>query len=159
MNRDVFGYFILIWIWNKSLCLFYWIQEFTIISEQTSISTSPHPSWKGHSTIFVNREVVYYILSGTPRSTQKYFWSNLRVEFLGENHLLLICGNIPNQTFWITKKLDSWLNSDLFKKKVCPNRTCLDCFRYHFFVIFWKWEPLLDSYNFGISGQIWTIFF
>ena len=29
-------------------------------------------------------------LSGTPRSTQKCFWSNLRVEFSGENHLLLI---------------------------------------------------------------------
>ena len=39
----------------------------------------------GHSTIFVNQEVVYYILSGTPRSTQKYFWSDLRVEFSGEN--------------------------------------------------------------------------
>ena len=113
----------------------------------------------GHSTIFVNQEVVYYILSGTPRSAQKCFWTNLRVEFSRENHLLLICGNIPNQTFWITKKLVSWLNSDLFKKKVCPNWTYLDCFKYHFLVIFWKWEPLLDSYNFGISGQIRTNFF
>ena len=119
-------------------------------------SWSPHPSWIGHSIYFATREVVYYILLGTPRSPQKCFWSGLRVEFSGENHLLLICGKIPNQTFWITKYLDSGLNSDLFKKKICPNRTCLDCFRYQFFVIFWKWEPLLDSYNFEISGQILT---
>ena len=31
--------------------------------------------------------MVYYILSGTPRSPQKCFWSGLRVEFSGENHL------------------------------------------------------------------------
>ena len=49
----------------------------------------------GQSTILVNQEVVYYILSGTPRSPQKCFWSDLRVEFLGENHLLLICGKMP----------------------------------------------------------------
>ena len=95
-----------------------------------------HPSWMGHLTIFATREVVYYKLSRTPRSAQKCFWSNLRVEFLGENHLLLICGKIPNQTFWITKYLESGLNFDLFKKKVCPNRTCLDCFRYHFLLFF-----------------------
>ena len=71
----------------------------------------------GHLPKIMPREGVYYILSGTPRSTRKCFWSNLRVEFLGENHLLLICGKIPNQTFWITKYLDSGLNSDLFKKK------------------------------------------
>ena len=80
-----------------------------------------HPSWMGHSTIFATREVVYYILSGTPRSTQKYFWSNLRVEFSGENHLLLIWGKMPNQISWITKNLGSRFNSDLFKKKICPN--------------------------------------
>ena len=88
-----------------------------------------HPSWMCLPTIFVTREVVYYILSGTPRSAQKYFWSNLGVEFSGENHLLLIWGKIPNQIFWITKNLDSGFNSDLFKKKICPNWTCLDCFR------------------------------
>ena len=33
----------------------------------------------GHLPQIVPREVVYYILSGTPRSTQKCFWSNLRV--------------------------------------------------------------------------------
>ena len=77
----------------------------------------PHPSWMGQPTIFVNQEVVYYILSGTPRSTQKYFWSNLRVEFSGENHLLLIWGKMPNQISWITKNLGSRFNSDLFKKK------------------------------------------
>ena len=126
----------------------------TVKNCQKLSETVTHPSWMGQSTILVNQEVVYYILSGTPRSPQKCFRTDLRVEFLGENHVLLICGNIPNQTFWITKKMDSWLNSDLFKKKVCPNRTCLDCFRYHFFVIFWKWEPLLDSYNFAISGWI-----
>ena len=27
------------------------------------------------------------------------------------------------------------------------------------FYIFWKWEPLLDSPNFAISGRIWTSFF
>ena len=47
--------------------------------------------------------------------------SSMRVEFLGENHLLLICGKIPNQTFWITKYLDFGLNSDLFKKKIGQN--------------------------------------
>ena len=56
----------------------------------------------GQSTILVNQEVVYYILSGTPRSTQKCFWSDLRVEFSGENHLLLICGKVPNQTLQLT---------------------------------------------------------
>ena len=91
--------------------------------------SNTHPSWMGQPTILVNQEVVYYILSGTPRSTQKYFWSNLRVEFSGENHLLLIWGKMPNQISWITKNLGSGFNSDLFKKKICPNRTCLDCFR------------------------------
>ena len=28
---------------------------------------------------------------------------------------------MPNQTLWITKYLDSGLNSDLIKKKACPN--------------------------------------
>ena len=93
------------------------------------IAAITHPSWMGQSTILATWEVVYYILSGTPRSLQKCFWPHLRVEFSGENHLLLICGKIPNQTVWITKNLDSWLNSDLFKKKVGPNRTCLDSFR------------------------------
>ena len=65
----------------------------------------------------MTREVVYYILSGTHRATQKCFRSNLRVEFLGENHLFLICEKVPNQTLWISYYLDSGLNSDLFKKK------------------------------------------
>ena len=71
----------------------------------------------GHLPKIVTGEVVYYILSGTPRAPQKCFWPHLRVEFSGENHLLLICGKMPNQTWWITKYLDSGLNSDLFKKK------------------------------------------
>ena len=75
----------------------------------------------GHSTIFATQEMVYYILSGTPWSTQKYFWSDLRVESSGENHLLLIRGKMPNQISWITKNLGSRFNSDLFKKKKFPN--------------------------------------
>ena len=35
----------------------------------------------------MTRQVVYYILSGTPRASQKCFQSNLIVEFSGENHL------------------------------------------------------------------------
>ena len=56
----------------------------------------------GHSINFATQEVVYYILSGTPRSTQKCLWSDLRVEFLGENHFLLIFGKMPNQTIQLT---------------------------------------------------------
>ena len=61
-----------------------------------------HHSWKGQVTKIVTREVVYYILSGIPRAPQKCFWSNLRVEFLGENHLFLFCEKVPNQTLWIS---------------------------------------------------------
>ena len=71
----------------------------------------------GHLPKIMTGEVVYYILSGTPRAPQKCFWSDLRVEFSGENHLFLISGKMTNQTLWITKYLDSGLNSDLFKKK------------------------------------------
>ena len=78
-------------------------------------------SWMGHLPKIVNGEVVYYILSGTPRATQKCFWTGLRVEFSGENHLLLICDKMPNQTLQLTRYLDSGWNSDLFLKKVCPN--------------------------------------
>ena len=86
----------------------------------------PHPSWMGQSTKIVTREVVYYILSGTPRAPQKCFWSNLRVEFLGENHLFLICEKMPNQTLQLIKYLDSGWNSDLFEKKNCwnPSTNC-----------------------------------
>ena len=93
------------------------------------VTCNTHPSWMGHLPKIVTREVVYYILTRTPRAPQKCYWSGLRVEFSGENHLFLICGKMPNQTWWITKYLDLGLNSDLFKKKKIPNRTCLDCFR------------------------------
>ena len=85
-----------------------------------------HHSWMGQSTKIVTREVVYYILSGTPRAPQKCFWSNLRVEFLGENHLFLICEKMPNQTLQLIKYLDSGWNSDLFEKKNCwnPSTNC-----------------------------------
>ena len=56
-----------------------------------------------------------------PRAPQKCFWSDLRVEFSEENHLLLICVKMPNQTLQLIRYLDSGWNSDLFKKKVCPN--------------------------------------
>ena len=59
------------------------------------------PEWAIQQPV-ESREVVYYILSGTPRSPQKCFWSDLRVEFLGENHFLLICGKMPNQTMQLT---------------------------------------------------------
>ena len=95
----------------------------------SSVINTAHPSWMGHLPKIVTGEVVYYILSGTPRAPQKCFWSHLRVEFSGENHLFLICGKMPNQTLWITKYLDSGLNSDLFRKKKIPNRTFLDCYR------------------------------
>ena len=85
-----------------------------------------HHSWMGQSTKIVTREVVYYILSGTPRAPQKCFWSNLRVEFLRENHLFLICEKMPNQTLQLIKYLDSGWNSDLFEKKNCwnPSTNC-----------------------------------
>ena len=42
-------------------------------------------------------EVVYYILSGTPRTPQKCIWSHLRVEFSGENHFFYLWENAkPN---------------------------------------------------------------
>ena len=72
----------------------------------------------GHLPKIVTEEVVYYILSGTPEAPQKCFWPHLRVEFSEENHLLLICGKMPNQTLWITKYFNSGLNSDLLKKKI-----------------------------------------
>ena len=113
----------------KAISTTTWVTKYSQVLKINIIYDTRHPSWMGQSTILATWEVVYYILSGTPRSLQKCFWPHLRVEFSGENHLLLICGKIPNQTVWITKNLDSWLNSDLFKKKVCPNRTCLDSFR------------------------------
>ena len=76
----------------------------------------------GHLPKIVTGEVVYYILSGTPRAPQKCFWSDLRVEFSGENHLLLICVKMPNQTLQLTRYLDSGLNSDLFKKSTKGSR-------------------------------------
>ena len=68
----------------------------------------------GHLPKIVTGEVVYYILTGTPRAPQKCYWSGLRVEFSGENHLFLICGKMPNQTLWITKYLELGLNSLFF---------------------------------------------
>ena len=67
-----------------------------------------HHSWMGQSTKIATREVVYYILSGTPRASQKCFQSNLRVEFSGGNHLFF--------DMQLTKHLDSGWYSDLFKK-------------------------------------------
>ena len=46
-----------------------------------------HHSWMGQSIKIMSREVVYYILSGTPRAIQNCFRTNLRVEFFGEKHL------------------------------------------------------------------------
>ena len=46
----------------------------------------------------VSREVVYYILSGTPRSVQKYFCLNLTADFFGDDHSFLICDQITKQT-------------------------------------------------------------
>ena len=74
------------------------------------------PEWASREKI-MTRELVYYILSGTPKATQKCFWSNPRVKFLGENHLFLICEKMPNQTLQLIKYLDSGWNSDLFEKK------------------------------------------
>ena len=86
------------WIWDLDLnCLRY---------ARKHDSNLAHPSWMGHLPKILTGEVVYYILTGTPRAPQKYYWSGLRVEFSGENHLFLICGKMPNQTLWITKYLD-----------------------------------------------------
>ena len=61
---------------------------------------------------------------------------------------------MPNQTWWITKYLDSGLNSDLFQKKKSKS----DMFWLLQITLFWKWWPLLDSCNSAISGWILTIF-
>ena len=53
----------------------------------------------------VQRSGILHIV--TPRATQKCFQANLRVEFSGENHLLLICEKMPNQTVQLIKYLDS----------------------------------------------------
>ena len=79
---------------------FFPLQEYLRCEDREVIFT--HPSWMGQVPKIVTREVVYYILSGTPRAPQKCFWSNLRVEFLGENHFFLICEKVPNQTLWIS---------------------------------------------------------
>ena len=70
-----------------------------------------HPSWIGHLPKIVTGEVVYSILSGTHRAPQKCFWSGLRVQFSGENHLLLICEKMPNQTlkFFVLTSCFDWL--------------------------------------------------
>ena len=70
------------------------------------------PEWASREKI-MTRELVYYILSGTPKATQKYFWSNPRVKFSGENHLFFICGKMPNQTLWITKYW-TWNRSEFY---------------------------------------------
>ena len=71
----------------------------------TSIS---HPSLKGISRKIVTRELVYYILLGTPRSVQKCLWSNLTADFLGDNHLFLICDQMTHQILQLMGYLDSW---------------------------------------------------
>ena len=83
---------------------------------------------RGH-TKFLTRELVYYILFGTLRGSQKYHWPVLRVPLGVDNYLSLICEEIPDQILWLTKYLDSGLNSDLIKIFFCPNRMCLDCYR------------------------------
>ena len=67
-----------------------------------------HPSLKGISRKIVTRELVYYILLGTPRSVQKCLWSNLTADFLGDNHLFLICDQMTHQILQLMGYLDSW---------------------------------------------------
>ena len=114
-----------------------------------------HPSLAGKSTKILTRELVYYILLGTPRSVQKCLWSNLTADFLGDNHLFLFCDQMTHQTLQLIGYLDSWWNSDLFEKKISKS----DMFWLLQITKIWKWEPLLDSFNSANSGRIWTNFF
>ena len=71
-----------------------------------------------------SREVVYYILSGTPRATRKCLCPNLRVEFSRDIDLergRSSGGLYRPQTELGKVALDSWRNSNVFKKKKFQN--------------------------------------
>ena len=76
-----------------------------------------HPSWMGRMTKVVTREMVYYILSGTPRGTQKYLWPNLRASFLGDIHPWrghFSGGHYRPLIELQMVAMNSWRNSDVF---------------------------------------------
>ena len=76
------------------------------ISSYTAQRHTP-PEWAIQQPV-VSRELVYYILSGTPRSVQKYFCPNLTADFFGDNHFFLICDQNTNQTSQLIGSVDSW---------------------------------------------------
>ena len=88
--------------YNRSLS-----ESYKVGDERTVIKIT-HPSLKGISRKIVTRELVYYILLGTPRSVQKCLWSNLTADFLGDNHLFLICDQMTHQILQLMGYLDSW---------------------------------------------------
>ena len=140
---------------SKMILWFVLLWSYDCLLHAYLTTDSAHPSLNGRVAKILTRELVYYILLGTLRGSQKYHWPVLRVPFGGDIHLFLICEEIPNQILWITKYLYSGFNSDLLKKKKSKS----DKFGLLQIPIFIKWEPLLDSCNFGISGRIWTNFF
>ena len=84
----------------------------------------PHHSWMGQSTKILTKEAEYYILAGTLRATQKCLWSNLRVEFSGDIHPWsgqFSRGLYRPRTELQIVAMDSWQNSDVFKKKKFQN--------------------------------------
>ena len=71
------------------------------------VSSHTPPEWAIQQPV-VSREVVYYIMSGTPRGVQKYFCPNLTADFFGDNNFFLICDQITNQTSQLIGFVDSW---------------------------------------------------
>ena len=86
----------------------------------TNKQSNSHPSLAGQSTKLLTRELVYYILLGTLRGSQKYHWPVLRVPFGGDIHPW--SGHFSRSLCrpWITMQIvamNSWRNSDVFNSE------------------------------------------
>ena len=113
------AFYCILMVWPKIFFRYGYCQAQSRLSGQVT-----HPSWMGQVTKIMTREVVYYILSGTLRGTQKCLWSNLRVEFSGDIHPW--SGQFSRGLYRPRIELqmvamDSWRNSDVFKKKKFQN--------------------------------------
>ena len=84
-------------------------------SDQTTDHTPPEWAHRQKSC----PEKWYTTSLGLPENAFRQT-ANLRLEFSGENHLLLRCEKIPNQPILITIYLESGLNYGLYKKKNKP---------------------------------------
>ena len=86
----------------QSMHLFSFFHLFS--SEEAALHTPPE--WDRVTKS--ETRVVYYILSGTPRSRWKYIWLNLTADFFRDNPLFLICDQMTNQTYQLIGLMYLW---------------------------------------------------